>query len=167
MKRIFRLLACLHFLSTPTFAQTGGQATPITGGPTNPTFTGTSDFQGDVKFKGPNPWFDLRDFGGYSDGAPPTTRGSIKSGQVRLSLAAAQDFVNGQGIVIYRAGPATTLTTPAQPTVSPMWLGGGTTTYSYQVVAEDRNGGLTAASTAGTTTTGAAAIGINRIRITN
>jgi len=124
VKWIFRLLPCLCFLSTPAFEQTSGQATLITGGSTNSTFIGASDFQGDVRFKGPNPWFDLRDFGGYSDGAPPTTTGSIKSGQVRLSLTAAQDFVNGQGIVIYRAGPATPLTTPAQPTVSPMWLGG-------------------------------------------
>lgn len=167
MKQLSQLFTCLCFLSTPTFAQTGAPATPITGGTTNATVTGTSHFQGDVKFKGSNPWFDLRDFGGYSNGAPPTTTGSITVGQTRLSLARAQDFVNGQGIVIYRAGPATRLTTPAQPTVSPMWLGGGATTYAYQVVAEDRNGGLTAASTAGTTTTGAATIGINRISITN
>ena len=65
--------------------------------------------------------------------------------------------------MVYKAGPATTLTTPGQPTVTPAYLLNGTTSYSYQLIAEDRQGGLTAASTAGTTTAGASTLGANNI----
>jgi hypothetical protein len=123
----------------------------------------------DLQVKGPNPSFDLRDFGGYSSSTstPPSTTGSITSASTTLTLASAQDFANGQGIVIYLAGATTSLATPGQPTVTPVNLGGGSTTYSYRVVAEDRNGALTAAGTAGSTTTGVATLGANTVSLTN
>jgi hypothetical protein len=118
------------------------------------TFSTTRVFKAnkDAIHCGPNPWFDVRCFG--STGSGQTTTGSINSGSPRLTVASAIDFANGQGIVIYKAGALPTLTTSGQPTVTPL-LANGATTWNYRVVAEDRAGGLTAASTAGTTTTGA------------
>ncbi len=133
------------------------------------TFTATQNFDADLETKGPNPYFSLARYGGYSSATvtPPSTTGSISSASTTLTVASAQDFANGQGIVIYKAGPATTLTTPGQPTVTPINLVNGTTTYHYQAIAEDRNGGLTAAGTAGLTTIGAATLGANSVTLTS
>lgn len=138
------------------------------------TFTGgsatddgtTFAINADSQLKGPNPNFDLRAFGGYN-GTDVGTTGSITSGTATLTLAAARDFANGQGVVVYKAGAATALTTPGQATVTPINLLNGATTYNYQVIAEDRTGGLTAASTVGTTSTGIASLGPNTITLTN
>jgi len=128
------------------------------------TFTAQQNFDANFEAKGPNPYFSLMRYGGYGNATtPPTTTGSISSGGTQLTVASAQDFANGQGIVVYKAGSATTLTTPGQPTVAPTYLLNGSTTYTYQVIAEDRQGGLTAASTSGQTTTGASTLGANNI----
>ncbi|HEY4815982.1 MAG TPA: hypothetical protein VIH67_01030, partial [Candidatus Acidoferrum sp.] len=58
---------------------------------------------------------------------------------------------------------ATTLTTTGQPTITPTYLLNGTATYTYQVIAEDRQGGLTASSVAGQTVAGASTLGANNI----
>ena len=150
---------------------TGAEQGPLGAGASTSstnTFTAAQNFDADTHSKGPNPWFDLSRYGGYNvSGTPPSTTGSITSGSTTLTLASAQDFANGQGIAVYKAGPATSLTTPGQPTVTPTNLLNGSTTYTYQVVAEDRNGGLTAASTAGSTTTGAATLGVNSVTLSS
>ena len=127
------------------------------------TFTAAQNFDADVAMKGPNPWFDLRRYGGYvaNYASIPSTAGTISSGSTTLTLAAAIDFINGHGIVVHKAGPATALTTPTTVTVAPGGILNGGTTYNYQVVAEDATGGLTAASAAGSTTTGPATLGAN------
>jgi hypothetical protein len=112
----------------------------------------------DIVARGRNPWLDLRDYGGYA-GAGPTTSGTITFGSPTLHLSSALDFVNGQGILIYGAGPFTTLTPPGKPTIAPVNVTGDSTAYSYKVIAEDRMGGLTAASLSGTTTTGVEKLG--------
>ncbi len=129
------------------------------------TFSTTRVFKAnkDAIHCGPNPWFDVRCFG--STGSGQRTTGSINSGSARLTVASAIDFANGQGIVIYKAGALPKLTTPGQPIVTPL-LANGATTWNYHVVAEDRAGGLTAASTAGTTTTGAAGLGYTTVAVT-
>src|SRR5467141_918851 len=149
---------------------TGSEIGPIasgSGAQTNVpnTFTAQQNFDSSFEAKGPNPYFSLARYGGYgsSTNPPPSTTGSINSGSTTLTLASAQDFANGQGIVIYKAGAATTLTTPGQATVTPAYLLNGTATYTYQVIAEDRQGGLTAASTVGQTTAGASTLGANSI----
>src|SRR6266404_4569624 len=149
---------------------TGAEIGPIasgSGAQTNVpnTFTAQQNFDANFEAKGPNPYFSLARYGGYGSATnpPPSTTGSINSGSTALTLASAQDFANGQGIVIYKAGAATTLTTPGQATVTPAYLLNGTTTYTYQVIAEDRQGGLTAASTVGQTTAGASTLGANNI----
>jgi hypothetical protein len=151
---------------------TGTEIGPIantTGAQTNVTntFTAPQNFDSDIHFKGPNPWFDMTRFGGYSSvGTAPSTTGSINSASATLTLASAQDFANGQGIVVYGAGAAPTMSTPGTPAVTPTGVLNGATTYNYKVVAEDRLGGLTAASTQGSTTTGAATIGVNTVTLT-
>src|SRR5712671_3057356 len=149
---------------------TGSEIGPIasgSGAQTNVpnTFTAQQNFDSNFEAKGPNPYFSLARYGGYgsSTNPAPSTTGSINSGSTALTLASAQDFANGQGIVIYKAGAATTLTTTGQPTVTPTNLLNGTTTYTYQVIAEDRQGGLTAASSTGQTTAGASTLGANNI----
>src|ERR1700740_1407385 len=150
---------------------TGAEQGPLgAGAQTNATntFTAAQNFDADIRSKGPNPWFDLSRYGGYSvSGTPPSTTGTINSSSTTLTLASAQDFANGQGIVVYQAGPATTLTAPGVPTVTPTNLNGGSTNYSYRVIAEDRNGGLTAAGAAGSPTTGAATLGANTVSLTS
>jgi hypothetical protein len=157
--------------------ETGTEIGPIasaSGAQTNiiNTFTATQNFDADVETKGPNPNFSLSRYGGYNSttGTPPSTTGSITSGSPTLTLASAQDFANGQGIVVWKAGvlPAVnSVTTPGTPTVTPTNLINGATTYSYRLIAEDRQGGLTAAGTAGSTTTGAATLGANIVTLTN
>lgn len=149
---------------------TGAEIGPVgtgSGAQTNVpnTFTAQQNFDANFEAKGPNPYFSLARYGGYGSltNPPPSTTGSINSSSTTLTLASAQDFASGQGIVVYKAGAATTLTTPGQPTVTPTYLLNGTSTYTYQVIAEDRQGGLTAASTAGQTTTGASTLGANNI----
>ena len=149
---------------------TGAEIGPIasgSGAQTNVqnTFTAQQNFDSNFESKGPNPYFSLARYGGYgsSSNPPPSTTGSISSASSTLTLASALDFANGQGIVVYKAGPATTLTTPGTPTVTPTYLLNGATTYTYQVIAEDRQGGLTAASASGQTTTGASTLGTNNI----
>lgn len=111
----------------------------------------------DQQNAGPNPYFDIRAYGATTSGA--STTGSINSGSATLTLASAQDFANGQGIVIYGAGAATALTTPSTPSVTPN-LSNGATTWNYKVIAEDYKGGLTAAGPTGTTTSGSATLGL-------
>src|SRR5215467_6769399 len=113
---------------------------------------------------GPNPHFDIRAFGGYISANPPATTGQITAGSAILTINAAGDYANGQGIVVYKAGAATTLHPPGTPTVTPNLLNGATT-WNYKVIAEDYKGGLTAASSAGTTTSGSTALGLTSFTI--
>jgi hypothetical protein len=132
---------------------TGSEQGPLgVGAQTNAinTFTAAQNFDADIHTKGPNPWFDLSRYGGYSASSPPSTTGSITNASTTLTLASAQDFANGQGIVVYQAGPAPTVNTPGVPTVTPTNITGsggstGATNYSYRLIAEDRQGGLTPA----------------------
>ena len=131
------------------------------------TFTATQNIDADFHNKGPNPVYDVTRYGGYLSAAPPSTTGGIAGGTAALTLAAAQDFANGQGIVIYGAGPAATPTTPSGLVVTPQGILNGTTTWNYKVILEDYAGGLTAASAAGTTVVGAATLGVNSVPMTS
>ena len=130
------------------------------------TFTAQQNFDANFESKGPNPYFSLSRYGGYGSASnpPPTITCSISSGSATLSCPGGSgDFQNGHGVVVPKAGAATSLATPSQPTVTPTNLLNGTATYTYQLIAEDRQGGLTAASPSGQTTTGASTLGANNI----
>lgn len=143
----------------PIAASSGAQTNVVN------TFTAAQNFDSDFHNKGPNPWADVSRFGGYFGPAtPPSTTGSITSGTAALALGNAQDFVNGNGVLVLGAGAAPTLATRTGLTVAP---GGvtGATTYNYCVVAEDYFGGRTACSTAAAVTTSVATIGVQTVAL--
>jgi len=150
-------------------ANTSGAQTNVTN-----TFTASQNFDNDVHTKGPNPVFDIMRYGGYfgSLSSPITTTGSISSGSTTLTVGSAQDFANGQGVVVDMAGLTPTArnasfpAVPAVGTVNTLGVTNGSTTYNYKFVLEDYFGGLTAAGTQGSTTTGAATLGINTVLLT-
>jgi hypothetical protein len=120
-----------------------------------------------ITTSGPNPWYDILQYGGYigPNYRTPTTC-SITSGTNTLTCASALDFVNGNGILVYGAGPATGLATPQAPTVTPLWQT-GTTSYSYCVASVDYYGGVTACGPAGSTSIGPASFGQNSYSISS
>jgi hypothetical protein len=123
------------------------------------TFTANQSIAADFHTKGPNPSYDITLFGGYEyTGTQPQTTGTMSASSTALTLASAQDFANGQGILVLGAGPATSLATPTGLTVSQQNVT-GSTSYSYCVVAEDYANGRTACSAAASTSTGAANLG--------
>ncbi len=139
-------------------------------------FTANQNMDAGLHIKGPDPYNDMARYGGYFSASPPSTTASCTNASTSVTLAAALDFQDatsfpgtnvGHGIVLYKCGVATGLTTPPAPNVAPFGVTSGATTYNYKYVAEDLSGGLTAASAQGTTTTGAAALGVNTINLTS
>jgi len=129
--------------------------------------SGPVNFGCDPLISGPDPYVDVRKYGVVSGSA--STTATINSGSTSATLASGTGFTNGNGFVLYGAGPANTMTTPGAPTVTPGQASnftstgsgqtvaapaGGSTTFNYQLVADDCAGGLTAASAVGSTTTG-------------
>jgi uncharacterized cupin superfamily protein len=142
------------------------------------TFTGTflstglNELQGNACFGGPSPWVDVTcpPYGARAVTTIPQTTVSSMSG-TSVTVASGSNFQNGDGVGIYGAGAALTLSTPGTPTVVPSIASGainahrtvpspaGSTSYQYQIVAADKYGGFTAAGTAGTTSTGQSCLG--------
>jgi hypothetical protein len=140
------------------------------------TFTASQNLDAGLHIKGPDPYSDMARYGGYFNASPPATTASCTNASTSVTLAAALDFQDatafsgtgiGNGIVLYKCGAATGLTTPPAPTVTPYGVTGGATTYNYKYVAEDFSGGLTAASAQGSATTGASTLGTNTVTLTN
>lgn len=141
-------------------------------------------FDVDLHFKGPTPWADITRFGARAipTNATPAIPGitaSITSTQTTATISSASSFINGDGVVIYGAGTAHAMTTPTGLTVTPSLAMSGTgtrlivngitgaTTYNYQIIARNRQGGMTAAGTVASTTTGAAGLGKQTVNITS
>jgi hypothetical protein len=121
----------------------------------------------DTQFGGPNPWYDLRQWGWYTS---PTyyrtgTTGTMSASSSTLTLASALDFVNGQGLVVLGAGPTPTISTPTGVTAAAVGAT-GSTTYYYCVVDEDYQNGRTACSAAGSVANAVATLGIQTYTIT-
>jgi len=147
----------------------GAQTTAIN------TFTANQNMDSGLHIKGPDPYSDLARYGGYFNSSPPATTASCTNASTSVTLASALDFRDatafpgtaiGNGIVIYGCGAATGLSTPPAPAATPFGVTGGSTTYNYKFIAEDLQGGLTAASPVGTTTVGASALGTTTINLT-
>ena len=100
------------------------------------------------------PWYDVQAYGGqprtFSISAETTTATS-SSGSPNITLAAAKNFVNGQYVVLWKAGNATTQSTPTIPSAVANCVQ-GSLSLSYQCVGVDALGGLTAASPVATIT---------------
>jgi hypothetical protein len=133
------------------------------------TFTSPHNTDPDDFFKGQNEAVDIRVYGARSVSPAPSTTANARAASTYVALANGSQFKNGDTIRIDAAGPATTLTTPTEVTVTPSVNAGGSpvapssvtgaTPYSYKVIACDKTGGCTAASSVGSTTTGAAKLG--------
>lgn len=126
-----------------------------------------------------NPWVDVTAYGAHAvSNVPQTTTAKSPSGSgctegsPVVSLTDPNEFRDGEGIVMYNCGSFADLSPPTAPAIAPSLLSGPDTTndvvnapasatsYVYQIVARDKNGGITAASEAGKTATGAASLGI-------
>lgn len=112
---------------------------------------------------GPDPWNDVCLYGALCGATASSTTANTGSGMTAVSLAGAASFKNGQGVTIYHAGAATSITALGAITLTPslnaggirtVAAGAGSTSFSYEVVAVDKHGGYLAATTAVSTTTG-------------
>ncbi len=115
------------------------------------------------RFKGPIPYRDITAYGPAGGCpqvyyfAPPA--GTIASGSHTLTISGgAYTATNGCGVAVYGAGPNSTLSTPAAPTVSAHTYT-GSTTYCYEVAAVDNNLGMSAASSHTCISNGVATLG--------
>src|SRR5690348_11084932 len=98
--------------------------------------------------------------------AIPGITAKIIHGGTTATLSAPWPGVNNDGVVIFGAGPAHTLSTPRAPTVTPAIASSGTGTgqvvtapagassYSYEILAADSAGGYTPVGSAGSISTG-------------
>jgi hypothetical protein len=129
---------------------------------------------------GPDPYTDVTLYGVRSvTGVPaiPGITATINSGSSSATISAASTFQNGDGVSIPGAGTACALTTPSAPTITPSVAASGTgtglivnapagsTSYSYAIIARDKQGCLTAASSSGSTSTGSASLGSQSVSV--
>lgn len=138
----------------------------------------------DSLLAGPNPYVDIRRYNARSvttTAAPavPGITATISSGSKTATLSSASSFENGDWVSIWGAGATCSLSTPSAPIVTPSIAAAptgteydvsgprGSTTYSYKIVARDKYGCLTAASSAGSTSTGASSLGAQSVSITS
>lgn len=90
-------------------------------------------------------------------GSGSSTTGSISATSPTLTLAAAIDFINGQGIRINHAGTAFSGTQPSALTVTPTGTT-GSTSYAYTIACLGLNGGIGQSIANITTATGNATL---------
>lgn len=155
--------------------------------------TGPENVSCDWHSRGPNPNVDIMQFGARvcQPNSSPCGSGvtaSISSASTSATVsttscpgqAGSTCFVNGDGVVIYGAGPSQSLTTPTGLAVSNVLAVSGTgtgivnpgattgsTTRCYKIIARDTGGGFTAASSEVCNTTGQAALGAVTINLTS
>lgn len=145
--------------------------------------TGPEKIACDFHTVGPNPNVDITQFGARtcSPTNPPCASGitaSINNGSAVATLSSASTFINGDGVVIYGAGPSQSLTVPTGLTVTNVLAVAGTgtgitnpsatgaTTKCYKIIARDTGGGFTAATSEVCTTTGQATLGTVTVNLT-
>ena len=143
------------------------------------TDNGTLFTTPDLLALGLNPYIDIRKYGARAVVSVPATTATVSSGSTTVTIPADPGFANGDGLVIYGAGPTNALPTPGAITVTPIVAKGllgtgevvasvaGSTTYNYQRIASDKLGALTAASAVGSTTTGQATLGAITVSISS
>ena len=104
----------------------------------------------------------VQDYG--ASGSTATASGSsITGATAALTLGSAQDFKNGQGVLIPGAG--STETAPASSCTATVNGVAGSTTINYYVVTLDSNGGYAAAGTCQTTTANATLSAQNNVSL--
>lgn len=150
----------------------------------NNILTGPENVSCDWHAKGPNPYVDITQFGARTCNAntAPCAAGitaSINASSTTATLSSASTFINGDGVVIYGAGSASGLSTPAAPTITNVLaqMGTGTdldvtsaagaTTKCYKVIARATGGGYTPASPEACTTTGQSTLGLVTVNLSS
>jgi hypothetical protein len=116
---------------------TGTESGPIsTGGSgaqtniTN-TFTASQNFDGDLHYKGPNPYYDLTRFGLYTGTGGAITCSTTAGSAVASCPGGIGDFAVGQGIEIPLAGIAPTFDPWGVTNISNYQRSGNVATYQY------------------------------------
>ena len=140
-----------------------GPTGPVPGASVN-SVTQESYYQNNVYYGGGSPYFDVKAF--CASGSQQQTTGTLTDGGTKLTVASAIDFLAcpfpapagapaGEGVTIYHAGLAPTISTPTGVSVT---VNGtpGTTQYCYRVSAIDYAGGQTPATSQVCTSTGPA-----------
>jgi len=133
------------------------------------------------QFKNPNPYVDVTTYGvrAVALGAPaiPGITANCTTTNPSVPISSASTFQNGDGVTLFGCGAAHSMSTPGAPTVTPSLAASGTgtgivvnapagsTTYTYEIVARNTAGGLTAVGSAGSTSTGAASLGLHSVNI--
>lgn len=139
---------------TTNVSGNGGVAAPLTSMQYNNNgvqsgATGITTPDGNsLDIAGPIPWVDATKYGVRSLPSFNTIT-TTTNGTATVTTTGVSDFIKNDGIVIPKAGAATTQSTPAAPAVTVVGATGAKT-INYKCVGVDRNWGLTAASTAGT-----------------
>src|SRR5713101_8475453 len=114
--------------------ETGQETGPL--GPAGAGFGSNNIWTGDQFFKSGRPVYDVMAYG--ASASNQSTTGSITSGTATLTLAAAKDFVNGQGIAVYSAGAVSALAAPtgltAAPALTTFYVQAGSVTRTSNVV---------------------------------
>jgi hypothetical protein len=156
---------------------------PSTGsvvGPSNITTDSTKNnlnVPGITVITGPSPWLDIA-APGYGARAGQVSGTASCNGTTTIALTSAVAFVNGDGVTIYGCGPSSGLATPPSPTVGTYQSQGETTsllygvadtagssTYSYLLIAYDKNGGKSIAGSPTTITNGPATLGAHTFSV--
>lgn len=155
-----------------TFAVTGPnvKATAISSSFAGGNVTGATTFLQSMFNCGPSPWTDIT-CGGARPLVNQITGVASCAATNIITTTTILPLILGDGVVVYGCGPTNTLATPAAPTVTPSLVSGpdpnndqvasagGSTSYTYCIVARDTAGGLTACSPPTTITTGVATLG--------
>ena len=121
-----------------------------------------------------SPWYDAKCYGAIPyvfSTAQESTTATCTGGTANCTLAAAKNFQNGEGVVIYTGGAATAQSTPSAPTVTSPTVTGSRILH-YECAGIDSTGGLTAASASGSVATapvvfGNPAVAISSISLTS
>jgi hypothetical protein len=117
---------------------------PITGGGGG-NLAANNAWSGNNSFKGPIPYWDVTAWGASGSNATATGSSISLSTPTTITLGSAQDFANGEGVMVPGAGPASSLSTPTG--VAAVAQGtAGTTSHTYKVIACDTARGCSAAA---------------------
>jgi hypothetical protein len=95
------------------------------------TFTATQNFDGDLRTKGPNPYYDLTRFGLYTGTGAPITCSTTAASNIASCPGGVGDFAVGQGIEIPQAGVAPTFNSWGVTNITNYARSSNVATYTY------------------------------------
>ena len=144
------------------------------------TIGGMNTVKGDSQLCGTSPYKDVRCYGVRAtavSGTPFVPGITATVSGTTATLSGASSFQNGDGVTVWGAGAICPLSAPTGVTATPTIASGptgtfldvaapaGSTPYAYEVIAVDKLGCYTAASSQATTSTGRASLGAQNLTI--